>query len=135
MDRQTYLKELWKVAEAEIGTEEPESVKYFEATDYDSPSGHDPYCAAFVNWCLAKIDIRGTRNAAAISFRDWGRKVPEGTIGAIVVWEWDSGGHHVNFYHGGGGYLGGNQTSAHEVCLEGINMDYSIAWRLPMGVQ
>jgi flagellar protein FlgJ len=118
-------------AEQEIGVVEPESAKYFSATDYDGPKGYAPYCAAFANWCLEKAGVKGTGHANAISFANWGVEVPEHTHGAIVVFEWDNGHHHVSFYAGDGEFLGGNQTRAHEVCREHISFDYAIAWRMP----
>jgi len=127
LDPQTWL----KVAESQIGVTEPESAKYFSATDFDGPLGYAPYCAAFVNWVLRKAGLSGTGHANAISFANWGVEVDEGTLGAIVVFEWDNGHHHVSFYHGGGKFLGGNQTSYHEVCNEHISFGYAIAWRWP----
>ena len=120
------------VARKEIGVEEPDSIKYFEATDYEDPEGDTPYCAAFVNWCLAQVGIKGTRSAAAISWRDWGKDVSdEKPVGAIVVFTWSNGHHHVTFYSGGGQFLGGNQTSEHEVCEESLPLGRAIAWRWP----
>ena len=120
------------IARGEIGVEEPDSVKYFEATDYDDPEGDTPYCAAFVNWCLKQVGIKGSGHADAISFRRWGKDVSQDKpIGAVVVFTWSSGQHHVSFYAGAGNFLGGNQTSEHEVCEESLPLGRAIAWRWP----
>jgi uncharacterized protein (TIGR02594 family) len=118
--------------EAEKGIREPESVKYFTATDFGTPQGDTPYCAAFANWCLAQVGIKGSGSAMAISFAHWGEDV-SGTkpYGAIVVFEWSNGQHHVSFNAGNGKFLGGNQTNDHEVVEESLPLDSAIAWRMP----
>jgi uncharacterized protein (TIGR02594 family) len=143
------------IAREEDGVEEPESVKYFTATNYDDPQGSTPYCAAFVGWCLIKAGKKGTRSAAAKSYVTYGKDVSETKpAGAIVVFRWQSGGYHVTFYAGGKrsiaghgsflgtaglpygkkgykGYLGGNQTPEHRVCEEDLPLSRAIAWRWP----
>jgi uncharacterized protein (TIGR02594 family) len=119
--------------EAKKGVREPESVKYFTATDFGIPQGDTPYCAAFANWCLAQVGIKGSGHADAISFADWGKDVSDSKpYGAIVVFEWSSGGHHVSFSAGDGKFLGGNQTDAHEVVEESLPLGSAIAWRMPV---
>jgi uncharacterized protein (TIGR02594 family) len=118
--------------EAEKGIREPESVKYFTATDFGAPQGNTPYCAAFANWCLAQVGIKGSGHATAISFANWGKDVTDTKpYGAIVVFEWSDGQHHVTFNAGNGKFLGGNQTNAHEVVEESLPLDSAIAWRMP----
>ena len=122
------------VVAKEVGVVEPEAEKYFEATDYGTPDASTPYCAAFVNWVLAQVGIRGSGHANAVSFANWGDDVSDTQpVGAIVVFEWSSGGHHVTFYAGDDQFTGGNQTKAHEVCTETLPLDAAIAWRWPSG--
>jgi uncharacterized protein (TIGR02594 family) len=119
--------------EAEKGVREPDSVKYFTATDFGAPQGDTPYCAAFANWCLAQVGIKGSGHADAISFAYWGKDVSDTkSYGAIVVFEWSNGQHHVTFNAGNGKFLGGNQTNAHEVVEESLPLDSAIAWRMPV---
>lgn len=145
------------IARQQAGVEEPESVKYFSATSYDGPQDDTPYCAAFVGWCLQQAGIKGTGRAAAISYKDYGKDVSKTKpVGAIVVFTWQNGQHHVTFYAGGTrsingpgsflgtaghpdgvaakGFLGGNQTPAHKVCEENLPLIRAIAWRWPPGV-
>ena len=126
------------VARKEIGVEEPDSLKYFDATDYDDPGGRTPYCAAFANWCLKQVGIKGSGHADAVSFAKWGKDVSDDMpVGAVVVFRWSTGQHHVSFFSGPGQYegegmfLGGNQTSEHEVCEESLPLGRAIAWRWP----
>lgn len=100
-----------------------------------------PWCAVFVNWCLAQTGIAGTRDAMARSF---GRsraftRLDEPRIGCVVImWRGardDGASGHVGFYAGAaeGRYfyvLGGNQGDTvkvakfHESRTEGINCGY-----------
>ena len=103
--------------------------------DYDDPTGRTPYCSALANYIMAEVGFRGTRSAAALSWRHWGKAVPKATIGAVTVFDHGDGTGHVTFYFGKGIFWGGNQTKAHEVCKEHIGFDEIVAWRLPMGVE
>ena len=129
MDKPKFI----QILEGEIGVEEPEAEKYFEATDYGEPDEDTPYCAACLCWCLEKSGLKSPHSAAAMSFMSWGKPVEEGTLYAIVVFRWRNGGHHVSTWHGDG-FLGGNQTGDHEVCIEDLPWSRAIAWRMPLGV-
>jgi len=119
--------------EARKGVREPESVKYFTATDFGAPQSNTPYCAAFANWCLAQVGIKGSGQLSAISFANWGKDVSDTEpYGAIVVFEWSDGQHHVTFNAGNRKFLGGNQTNAHEVVEESLPLDSAIACRMPV---
>jgi uncharacterized protein (TIGR02594 family) len=118
-------------AKGAIGTDErlpngranPEVKKMFAAVDGFDPAKVDcrnvPWCAVFVNWCLAQCGVSGTRSAMARSFtrsRAF-KELPEPRIGCIVVFfrgQYDDGETgHVGFYAGDAGryvnVLGGNQ--------------------------
>lgn len=113
----------------------PEIMKYYKATTY--PATHDevPWCSAFVNWCMDQSGIRGTKSAAAVSWLEWGRDcgdTPE--EGCIVVFEWESGGHHVAFYDSGVDEdtikcLGGNQHDS--VCYADFPVGSVMSYRMP----
>ena len=129
-----------EIARKELGVVEPEAEKYFTATDYGPAGPTTPYCAAFVNWVLHKAGFKsvvlpkdkGTGHADAIGFARWGKDVSKDKpVGAVVVFTWSSGGHHVSLYVGGGKFLGGNQTGEHKVCIEALPVGRAIAWRWP----
>lgn len=78
-----------------------------------------PWCAAFVNWCLAQGGHVGTKRLNARSFLDYGEKVEEPKLGDIVIlWRKSKLGvlGHVGFYVGetttGIKIYGGNQDNA-----------------------
>ncbi len=86
----------------------------FKHTSYQAADDEVPWCAAFVGRCLGEAGIGGSGSAAAISYAEWGSP-SELVPGAIVVFEWADGSHHVAFFHhksllGFGAFLGGNQS-------------------------
>ena len=97
-----------------------EIVSWFKFTTLDHTDWHDStaWCAVFVNAALFLNGGKGTRSAAAISFADWGHEVEydDALPGDVVVFAWDSGGHHVAFLLGQDDdrvhVLGGNQGGA-----------------------
>lgn len=108
----------------------PEILKYFEATNYGNPL-HDevPWCAAFECWCLEKAGIKSPRSAAAADFRNWGEKLDEPRPGCIAVLN-----HHVTFYikdNGDGWFtgLGGNQGN--RVKESNYLLDDVVSYRWP----
>lgn len=59
------------------------------------------WCSEFVNWCLLKAGIQGTRSAVARSFLTWGQETKTPQVGDIVVfWREPKGSNngHVGFY-------------------------------------
>jgi uncharacterized protein (TIGR02594 family) len=91
----------------------PVAMEFFQSVN-DGTYGED-WCAAFVNWCLAKKNIERTHSCGARYFLPWG-KVVMPTWGCITVLY--SGGHesthkHVGFLVDQRGnevlILGGNQ--------------------------
>jgi uncharacterized protein (TIGR02594 family) len=96
------------------------------------------YCAAFANWCLARAGYKGSNNAKATSFKNWGRSTRGGkpAFGAIAVIEFPAGGHHVTFIVGKKSdgrliTLGGNQGEDHAVSKSSVPASWVIAFRLP----
>ncbi|WP_421984341.1 TIGR02594 family protein [Roseibium sp.] len=115
----------------------PDVLKYFKATDY-STTREDPWCGAFVAWCLAnsgsdiaaKSVVKATA-ARAASWKTWGDvEVPVGAwekaaipVGSVVVLRPRSGttdsSGHVGFFVEADGdkvsLLGGNQSDSVKV--------------------
>lgn len=77
-----------------------------------------PWCALFVNNCLAESGFKGTGSLAARSFETWGVRLSSPSLGAVLVFTRPGGGGHVGFYVGertdGKFYrvYGGNQKNA-----------------------
>ncbi len=100
------------VARKEMGIKEyagdadnPDVLKYLESVDTLSQSAQrndeTPWCSAFVNWCMEETGIKGTENAAARSWVQWGRELAEPEIGCVVVlWRGSPTGWqgHVGFF-------------------------------------
>lgn len=92
------------------------------------------WCASFVNWCLNKAGVVGTRSSAARSFMDWGEEVDEPMVGDVVVFYrgsrsgWQG---HVGFYAGEKGskilVLGGNQNN--RVCYQYYSKSKLLGYR------
>jgi len=110
------------VAKGELGVKEipgsgdnPRIVEYHQTTTLKATDDAVPWCSSFVNWCLEQAGVRGTKSAAASSWRDWGEELEEGRLGCIVVMR-RQGGNHVGFYMSedadGVFVLGGNQGDA-----------------------
>jgi uncharacterized protein (TIGR02594 family) len=130
---------LWyKIAKRELltGIEEipgpkdnPRIVQYHQATTLKATDDETPWCSSFVNWCLEQAGIKGTRDARAISWRDWGRELDEPRHGCIAVFP-----HHVGFYaEDNGDYirvLGGNQSDA--VTISNYAGDAVLTYRWPL---
>jgi len=118
-------------------------LEYFKATptlDKASASVDEtPYCAAFVNWCLASAGFKGSNSALAVSFAKWGRPTKDNkpALGAVALIKFPGGGHHVTFVAGISANkqriatLGGNQGKAHEVSHSHCGRTMVVAYRYP----
>ncbi len=123
-----------RVALAEMGVQEARGaannkriMDYHAATTMGSAADSVPWCASFVNWVLAQVNIRGTRSAAAASFTDqnWGRALETPRYGAIIHLRQkrrsndratgSSSGNHVAFFI--------SQTATHIKLLGGNQSD------------
>lgn len=71
------------------------TVKWADARDEDTP-----WCASFVNWCLLQAGIKGTNNAGAESYVNWGEEISEPKYGAITVVKRGANSYHVGFFTG-----------------------------------
>ncbi len=110
------------IAKGELGVKEvsgagdnPRIVEYHQTCTLKATEDSVAWCSSFVNWCLEQSGIRGTKSAAAASWRAWGNDFDEGRLGCIVVMR-RTGGNHVGFYlsedEDGVNVLGGNQSDA-----------------------
>jgi uncharacterized protein (TIGR02594 family) len=105
----------------------------FLHTTYHASHDEVPWCAAFVCWCLDQAKVPSTKSAAAISFASYGEKC-ELQPGAIVVFKWENGQHHVSFCdhvidEKTVACLGGNQTDS--VRISNFSRNRIIACRMP----
>jgi uncharacterized protein (TIGR02594 family) len=96
------------------------------------------YCSAFANWCLVRAGYKGTHNAKAESFKEWGRSTKAGkpAYGAIALIKFPTGGHHVTFIIGKKSdgrliTLGGNQGEDHAVSKSSVPASWVITFRFP----
>lgn len=120
--------------EIEGGRDNPFVVDCFGYTSYGKKDAHDsvPWCSAFVCRMLRDSGMKDTNNAAAISYADFGRAV-ELVPGAIVVFKWASGAHHVTFCDRVMDVdyvkcLGGNQDSSVQVSTYVRKYIIAIRW-------
>lgn len=79
------------VAKKEIGEREikgraanPRIVQYHQQTSLKASSDEVAWCSSFVNWCMQKVGVEGTRSAAAKSWASWGVSTTS-RYGAVVV--------------------------------------------------
>ena len=117
------------IARAELGAvllldpeDNPRILEYLRTTTFPNPQDETPWCSAFVNWCVQKAGLAGTRSAAARTWLYWGVGQYDPPLGSIVVmWRIHRthGAGHVGFLVGATAgtvdLLGGNQHN--EVCV------------------
>lgn len=130
------------IAYGELGVEEapgaashPRILEYLGTTtlpNQSKQSDETPWCSAFVNWCVERAGYEGTNSAAAISWRQWGKKASTPELGCIAVFRRQNG-NHVGFYlqesAGKIRLLGGNQSNA--VGYGNYNQADWLAYRIP----
>lgn len=81
------------IATAELGVHEDSVpgqqnariVAYHKTTTLKATTDETPWCSSFVNWVLVQAGKRGTGNALAKSWLDWGTPSASPTPGAITV--------------------------------------------------
>ena len=110
----------------------PRIVEYHQATSLKASNDETPWCSAFTNWCMQQAGIKGTNNARAASWLNWGQKLDSPREGCVVVVK-TSRSHHVCFYHSDAGDriqgLGGNQSD--QVKLSRYKKSTVVAYRWP----
>ena len=135
------------VARMERGTKEyagdadnPDVLKYLESVDTLSISAQrndeTPWCSAFANWCMEQADLKGTENAAARSWLNWGKEISDPEPGCVtVLWRGAPDGWkgHVGFFVKKTGQhiylLGGNQNDQVNIKRYGLNR--LLGYRMP----
>lgn len=118
------------IAEAEMGVSENSRrgmenariVSYHHTATYNATADETPWCSSFINWVMIEAGHKGTNNALARSWLDWGSET-QPAFGAVTVIKkknassdkqtGSSTGFHVGFYvsapAGHVRLLGGNQ--------------------------
>ncbi|MCA1788520.1 MAG: TIGR02594 family protein [Thioalkalivibrio sp.] len=133
-----------RIARGELGQAEipgarhnPRILEYMATTSYRATTDEVAWCSGFLNWCVLRAGIVGTRLANARSWLTWGREVREPVPGCIVVFRRgsDPAAGHVGFYLGhdaAGGrvrVLGGNQGN--RVCEAFYPAADLLGYRMP----
>lgn len=89
------------------------------------------WCSEFVNWCLLKAGIPGTKSAVAKSFLKWGEELKTPEFGCLVIFGWPDGSGHIGFYVNETSdivrVLGGNQND--EVNITRYKKDRILSYR------
>lgn len=110
----------------------PRVIEYHQSCTLKATDDDVPWCSAFVNWVMQQVGYKGTKSAAAISWKDWGKELDEGRLGCIVVMT-RTGGNHVAFYldedKSGVYILGGNQGD--KVSIMKASWDVITNFRFP----
>jgi uncharacterized protein (TIGR02594 family) len=81
------------IARAELGIHETalpgqhnlRIVEYHSTTTLKASTDETPWCASFVNWVVIKAGFRGTNNALAKSWLEWGTTLEQPREGAVTV--------------------------------------------------
>ncbi|EDN67077.1 conserved hypothetical protein [Beggiatoa sp. PS] len=112
----------------------PRIVEYHQSTTYRATTDEVPWCSSFVNWCMQQAGIKGTKNARAASWLNWGQKLNSPRPGCVVVVKTSSS-HHVAFYDSIARnrilLLGGNQSD--QVKISRYSKSSLRAYRWPTG--
>jgi uncharacterized protein (TIGR02594 family) len=118
-----------RIASRERGTsrfggtpDNPRIQEYLHSTTIGPPHNENdetPWCSAFVNFCVEKSGHKGTKDARARSWLNWGLKADAHPVrGCIVVLERGPVNGHVGFFlaraNGRIQILGGNQSGPGE---------------------
>jgi uncharacterized protein (TIGR02594 family) len=130
------VKELGQ-AEVKGASANPRILEYLKSTNAGGSalgeSDETPWCSAFVNWCVTKSGYKGTNQALAKSWLDWGKPTDTPVPGCIVVFQRGTNSGHVAFYVGpspkGIKVLGGNQGDT--VSISNRTTDAVLGYRVP----
>lgn len=93
-----------------------------------------PWCASFICSALRETGFPDTNNALAASYINYGVPCDKDANGAITIFKWSDGSHHVSLRavnpdFPGKTYLGGNQKDS--VRYTDYNQKYVVASRWP----
>lgn len=96
----------------------PEVGKFYAAVGLATNQDDIAWCSAFANWCMKQAGVKGTGNALARSWMQWGKKLDTPRYGCVCVFSrgGDTVHGHVAFYLADAGdkieVLGGNQSNS-----------------------
>lgn len=120
----------YAIAYAERGQREtdgtsdnPRILEYQKACSYNAHNEDVPWCSSFANWVMREAGIKGSGEAAARSWLNWGQKLETPRRGCIVVLKRPGSptNGHVAFYVGEENgrlkLLGGNQENQVKISL------------------
>lgn len=94
------LRDLGQNVEEISGPEDnPDIVAYHQYTSLQAQDDETAWCASSLCAWLERAGFKSPRSAAAASFREWGKELPEGyqRLGCVVVMS-RTGGNHVCIY-------------------------------------
>lgn len=120
-------------------------VEYHRTTTLKASDDETPWCSSFVNWVMIQAGRKGTNNAAARSWLDWGLPVTNPERGTIVVIRKKNqktnpvtgflSGYHVGFYVSSTAshikILGGNQSNTVKETEFPLNSFEIVGYRKP----
>lgn len=113
----------------------PRIEDYLRSTTYNVTTDDQPWCAAFVGWCLEQAGVPSTKSARARSYLDWGISIAKPIHGCVVVLARgpDKEKGHVGFFWSEDldqvYVLGGNQSN--KVCVRGYYKYNVLGYRVP----
>lgn len=116
----------------------PRIVEFLNSVNLPLPDKNDdetPWCSAFVNWCIEKSEIMGTKSAMARSWVNWANHIGVPAFGCVTVLSsgQDRRFGHVGFFVGFEDkdkikLLGGNQSNSVSVCCFEKNRVIAHRW-------
>ena len=113
----------------------PKIIEYHDTTSLHAKDDETPWCSSFVNWCIEKAGIMGTKSARARSWLGWGEAIEEPRHGCVVVFSRPPSptAGHVGFYIAETpthvDVLGGNQSN--QVNIASYPKDRVLGYRWP----
>jgi uncharacterized protein (TIGR02594 family) len=71
--------------DARVGKQNKRIVEYHQTTSLKATTDEVPWCSSFVNWVITQVGRRGTNNALAKSWLNWGTTLATARQGAVTV--------------------------------------------------
>lgn len=119
---------------------EPKILQWWKAIKRSGiQSDEVPWCAAFVGGCLEAVGVVSSRYESAKSYLTWGVPLSKPTLGCVVVFERQGGGH-VGFVVGEDPkgrlmVLGGNQGNVVSIAPFDRSRVAGYRWPAPVSIQ
>lgn len=116
-------------------TDNPRILEYQKACSFNPKDEDVPWCSSFANWVVQQAGIRGSGQANARSWLNWGQRLDTPKRGCIVVLSRPGAPQngHVAFYVGQQGdklrLLGGNQEN--QVKISNYDKSRLLSFRWP----